>query len=98
MPNQQRQIEGLFFTLCEAIRSHDSSQPLRAVINFVFHLLFSCAQDVIKYTLVGDETAREFFYINPTTGEVSIKKPLSEGSASTYTVSTASLHFSRDGC
>lgn len=48
---------------------------------------WSFLQDIIKYTLVGDAAAREFFYINPTTGEVSIKKPLSEGSAATYTVS-----------
>ena len=49
-------------------------------------------QDVIKYTLVGDEVAREFFYINPTTGEVSIKKPLTEGNTATYTVSSQLFH------
>jgi protocadherin Fat 4 len=43
--------------------------------------------DVIKYTLIGDNTAQSFFYINPTTGEVSLKKSLLDGAASTYTLS-----------
>ena len=45
-------------------------------------------QDTIRYSLIGDDSAKEFFYINPTTGEISLKTPLSEGDSATYTVCT----------
>ena len=43
--------------------------------------------DLLKYSLTGSGVANEFFYINPTTGDISLKKLLTEGTDSTYTVS-----------
>ena len=41
----------------------------------------------MRYSLVGDTTAIEYFYVNPTTGVVSIKKPLSATDIATFKVS-----------
>ncbi|XP_035826841.1 protocadherin Fat 4, partial [Aplysia californica] len=35
--------------------------------------------DVVKYELVGDARALEYYYLNPDTGFISLKKPLTEG-------------------
>ena len=35
--------------------------------------------DVIKYELIGDARALEYYYLNPDTGVISLKKPLTEG-------------------
>ena len=59
------------------------------VADFTNALLFIGLQDKIKYSLIGDETAQSFFYINPTTGEISLRKSLLSGTATTYTVSVS---------
>ena len=41
----------------------------------------------MRYSLIGDTTAIEYFYVNPTTGVVSIKKPLSATDIATFKVS-----------
>lgn len=35
--------------------------------------------DILKYEIVGDTRALEYYYINPDTGEISLKKYLTEG-------------------
>ena len=40
----------------------------------------------MRYSLIGDATATQYFYVNPTTGQVSIKKPLSSTDVATFTV------------
>lgn len=45
-------------------------------------------KDIIKYTVIGDDAAKEFFYLNPTTGELFLKKALSLTNLPTFTVST----------
>ena len=44
--------------------------------------------NVIRYEITGSENSKEFFLINEMTGEIYIKKPLSEdkASVSSYTV------------
>ena len=39
------------------------------------------------YSIVGDAKARQFFYINPDTGAVTIKRLLSEDKDAEYNVS-----------
>ena len=54
----------------------------RAVISVLF-------QDRITYTLVGSESAKAAFYVNPDSGLVSLKKLLTETVDSVFTVSVA---------
>ena len=42
--------------------------------------------DVIRYTLLGDANALQFFFVDPGTGNVSLKRPLSESTAPAFTV------------
>ncbi|RUS85645.1 hypothetical protein EGW08_006591, partial [Elysia chlorotica] len=35
--------------------------------------------DIVKYSLTGNTRALEFYYLNPDTGVISLKKPLTEG-------------------
>ena len=44
-------------------------------------------QDKITYTLVGSESAKAAFYVNPDSGLVSLKKLLTETVDSVFTVS-----------
>ena len=44
-------------------------------------------QDTLTFELVGSESAMQVFYINPTTGLVSLKKSLAETVDETFTVS-----------
>lgn len=44
-------------------------------------------QDTVKYSLLGDSAAMEFFYINPSTGDIGLKKQLSDSTAQTFSVS-----------
>ena len=46
-----------------------------------------CCQDVIQYSLTGEEAAKEFFYVDPDTCRVTIKKKLYPGTTTEYTVS-----------
>lgn len=43
--------------------------------------------DVVKYEITGGSRALEYYYINPDTGSISLKKPLTEGSQNQDTVS-----------
>ena len=45
------------------------------------------SQDTLTFELVGSESAMQVFYINPTTGLVSLKKSLAETVDETFTVS-----------
>jgi hypothetical protein len=42
--------------------------------------------DIVKYEITGGSRALEFYYINPDTGSISLKKPLTEGTQSQDTV------------
>lgn len=44
-------------------------------------------QDTIKYSLTGDEAAMDYFYINPSSGEISLKQLLSQSEAGIFNVS-----------
>ena len=46
-----------------------------------------CCQDVIKYSMIGEDSAKEFFYVDPDTCRVTVKKMLYPGTATDYTVS-----------
>ena len=48
-----------------------------------------CVQDVMKYELLGDARALEYYYLNPETGVISLKKLLTQGSQVSDTVSQA---------
>ncbi|KAK3089813.1 hypothetical protein FSP39_006721 [Pinctada imbricata] len=67
--------------------------------------------DVIKYEITGGSRALEFYYINPDTGAISLKKPLTEGQQSQdiinlrardqrsperFATSTATINIQRD--
>ena len=43
-------------------------------------------QDELIYSIVGDDIAQQLFYINPTTGVVTLKKLLTEDGRSQYNV------------
>ena len=40
------------------------------------------------YSVIGDTTALKYFYIDPVTGEISLKKSIKEDSNTRYSVST----------
>ena len=44
-------------------------------------------QDVVKYELLGETRALEYYYLNPETGVISLKKLLTQGTQVTDTVS-----------
>jgi len=43
-------------------------------------------QDAIKYSIIGEDPAAEYFYIDPDFGLLTVKKLLSEGDTSQYNV------------
>ena len=49
--------------------------------------------DVIRYSIVGDVTARQFFFVDSATGNVSLKRPLSESDASVFTVNIRDISY-----
>ncbi|KAJ8318063.1 hypothetical protein KUTeg_003154 [Tegillarca granosa] len=49
--------------------------------------------DILKYEIVGDSRALEYYYINPDTGEISLKKYLTEGTQ-TSDLRTAAVNSS----
>ena len=49
--------------------------------------VFIFLQDEIWYTLTGDSVAQQFFYINPNTGVITLKRLLTESDSSQYNVS-----------
>lgn len=50
--------------------------------------------DIVKYEITGGSRALEFYYINPDTGAISLKKPLTEGTQSQDSVSFLRLYVS----
>ena len=44
-------------------------------------------QDTLKYSIIGDDIARQFFYLNADTGLLTLKRLLSEDTSSQYNVS-----------
>ncbi len=44
-------------------------------------------QDAIYYTLIGNDKAMEYFYVDPKTGVVSLKKSILTDSTARYDVS-----------
>ena len=44
-------------------------------------------QDAIYYTLIGNDKAMEYFYVDPKTGVVSLKKSILRDSTARYDVS-----------
>ena len=51
--------------------------------------------DVVKYEITGGSRALEYYYINPDTGSISLKKPLTEGSQNQDTVSYLPMNMVR---
>ncbi len=56
-------------------------------LNVYMHVIIF--QDSIKYSITGEASAPQFFYVDPDTGIITVKKLLSEGDTSQYTVSVA---------
>ena len=50
-------------------------------------------QDIVKYELLGGTRALEYYYLNPDTGLISLKKPLTEGSHLNDQVSNMADNF-----
>ncbi len=50
----------------------------------MIRLLF---QDKMYYSLIGDDKAQDFFYVDPTTGAVSLKKAINQDTSTQYDVS-----------
>ena len=47
-------------------------------------------QDVIAYTIYGNEVAKKYFYIDPDTGAVSLKKIIAKDTNTKYQVTIVS--------
>ena len=52
-----------------------------------FCLIVSSIQDAIKYSIIGENPAPEYFYIDPDAGLITVKRLLTEGETSQYNVS-----------
>jgi len=50
-------------------------------------------QDQISYLLVGSDSAKQVFYVNPNTGLISLKKSLTETVDQQFTVSFSRRRF-----
>ena len=48
-----------------------------------------CIQDKIVYSLIGDDDVKNFFYLNPDSGVIILRKPLSTTSSPRFVVSIA---------
>ena len=48
----------------------------------------SLTQDQITYSLIGDDTALEFFYVDPNNGEISLKASIADDDNKRYRVRT----------
>ncbi len=70
-------------TLCYFLSCSLEETPL-SVGKFYFLKIF---QDEIFFTLTGNEKAIEFFYVDPTTGVVSLKKSIKDDDTARYEVS-----------
>ena len=44
------------------------------------------SQDTLKYTIVGDDIAQQFFYLNADTGLLTLKRLLTEDDSTQYNV------------
>ena len=44
------------------------------------------SQDTIRYELVGNERATEYYYLNPSSGLITVKKLITEGEQNDDTV------------
>ena len=53
--------------------------------NAFTHIICS-TQDAIKYAITGEDSAPQFFYIDPDTGIITVKRLLSEGDSRQYNV------------
>ena len=49
------------------------------------------SQDIITYNLIDDADVSKYFYVDPESGEISVRSMLDMDSQSTYMVSVASL-------
>ncbi len=56
------------------------------MLNFDLFLT-NLLQDTIRYELIGNERAQEYYYLNPSTGLITIKKLMTEGDQGEDTVS-----------
>lgn len=52
------------------------------MIDLIHHIL----QDKIKYSIVGDDTAMRFFYIDADTGVISLKSSIVDDTSTRYMV------------
>ncbi len=62
------------------------NRALWLIILFAFSL-----QDNLKYNIIGDDVAKQFFYLNADTGLLTLKRLLSEDDTAQYNVSQICL-------
>jgi hypothetical protein len=43
-------------------------------------------QDALKYAITGDDIARQFFYMNPDSGMITVKRLLTQDTTTQYNV------------
>jgi len=48
-------------------------------------------QDILRYSIYGDDIAQQYFYINPDIGLITLKRLLTEGEESQYNVCNISF-------
>ena len=49
------------------------------------------------YSVIGDTTARKYFYVDPVTGAISLKRSIKEDTNTRYSVSTGRLSCDGNG-
>jgi len=52
----------------------------------MFMIVSFFKQDVLKYTLLGGDEAKSYFYLNPDSGVITLRKPLKFSSNAQFDV------------